>query len=74
VNKWQCELVNIDVAVSTKRFVDITGLDDEDFKGIRSGYNTLYVEGGDITGGVLSVPSGVTEIIDVVTFMDSTHT
>ena len=61
--KWQCELDDTDFATSSKRFVDIKGLGQEDFKGVRSGYNTLYVEGGDIAGGALVAPSGANKVI-----------
>lgn len=58
VETWTCELQDNDAYNAGKRFVDLEGLDDEDFEGVRSGVTTLFVDGAVLANGKLIIPNG----------------
>lgn len=66
LEKWECELQDIDAAKAGRRFVEIEGLDDNDYVGIQSGVNTLFVNGAMLSNGKLIVPRGVQRNIGTI--------
>ena len=58
LEKWQCELQGFDADLLGSRWVDVEGLDDEDFEKIKSGTTTLLADGAALDDGKLKVPKG----------------
>ena len=56
--KWECELQGSDAINAGRRFVEVEGLDPNDMKGIRSGFNTLFTNDGFLSNGKLIIPEG----------------
>ena len=57
-SNWKCELSLTDANISGSYFVDIDGIGDNDLKNASSGTTSLFVTGGIIANGKLTIPPG----------------
>ena len=64
--KWECELQGSDPINAGRRFVEVEGLDPNDMKGIRSGFNTLFTNDGFLSNGKLIIPEGAERSIGTI--------
>ena len=64
--KWECELQDFDAFNVGKRFVELEGLEEDELNQVRSGYNTLFVNGGLLTNEKLIIPEGAERSIGTI--------
>lgn len=67
IEQWQCELQEEDAINAGRMFVDLEGMEEEEFKSIESGANTLYSEFATISDGKLKIPKGASKSIEKAT-------